>query len=285
MCTMLTVSREFYNQHTKAVTARIMHDSIYNNDGFSLMLMSDFGEDTTLLRSMSVSLVLDVIQQAMENQTVERFWLHSRLATTGYVGINGCHGFAAGDWTVFHNGILSRPESYGFAVDSELIAFEIESGGIEAAIRALQAHETYANVFMVNNQTGEFKVIRNTVGTLFMDGDGNFSTVAMPGIRVPVVCNTRHDFLTPLIPADEADSDPVGLSAPYTWGDDPGQLTPELSFIMACIIDIGTLDEIATEQDWYREGLPWAVFVNMSVDELSWAKQLELYPSRKDTVA
>lgn len=194
MCTILTFDKEFYNKNKTVIRKRILTDAFSNGDGFAMLLMGESSEDTNMIRSMNVEVLLAVLEYQMQNEACERAWIHCRFATTGFVGLNGCHGFAAQDYTVFHNGVLSRTEADGFSVDSELIAFDIESAGVEQAIRNLSEHDSYANVFIVNNQTGQYNVIRKTGGSLFTDGKGNYSTNKFSSINRTVPVNTRTEF-------------------------------------------------------------------------------------------
>lgn len=177
MCTLLTVSSEFFS---RALEQRILDDAQHNPDGFSLLLTAEEGTHT-LIRTMDVSLVLSVLRSA----SWDRMFLHSRFATQGSVGLENTHGWENDGVFYFHNGCLSAPESIGLPVDSQAIGLWLNEGGIEHAMERL-ALEPFANVFMVDTQTGFYTICRSTSGSLHTDGQGNFSTAAFGTIAMPV---------------------------------------------------------------------------------------------------
>lgn len=194
MCTLYTFDRKFYNENKSDVVQQIIEDSLYNSEGCSMLMLGSDETDSTLIRTMNVDLLLDVLETQFKDLKAQRCWIHLRMATTAFVGLNGCHGFAGKNYSVFHNGVLARPESEKFNVDSELIAHDIQFSGIKRALDNL-AYDTYANVLLVNNETGIYHVTRRTGGTLFTDGEGNYSTNELGAIcqAVPDNSQTTHD--------------------------------------------------------------------------------------------
>ena len=189
MCTILTISTEFYREHADAVTARITEDARNNRDGWALMAYGGAG-GPFLLRTMSIGDVLALVPWLFDTGH-ERIWLHARYATTGYKGLNGTHAFAAGDWNVMHNGSLTARASHAYRVDSELIGVLIDEMGEEAASAHLLRTERFLNCLIINNQSGAYRVLRSAHGSLYTDGQGNYSTGPLEGMGLPVLPGTN----------------------------------------------------------------------------------------------
>lgn len=202
MCTIYTFSKQFYTENHDAVVKQIKSDAVFNGHGYSMLAIGRDSDTTELIRTMNVASLLRSLDTLLgPSGEAERAWIHLRYATTGFHGLNGAHGFAAGDYNVFHNGILRRKESDSFHVDSELIAHEIDTLGLEGAIEAIGANEKYVNAFLVNNQTGSYTVIRMTTGSLYTDGAGNYSSTPINDTELvqPVAENIRVDFGAPIV--------------------------------------------------------------------------------------
>jgi predicted glutamine amidotransferase len=162
---------------------QIQDDALYNNDGWSVVLLGKKPEDTVISQSLDLESILTVV----ENTKWERMFFHARLSTTSTAGIFGCHNFTTvgdgrkanvkkGFWIVQHNGILRSPESREYLVDSMYIAEVVRQHGIEAAKAYLTTNEEYANVFLVNPETGMYVVTRSVTNSLYTDNMGNYST-------------------------------------------------------------------------------------------------------------
>ncbi len=202
MCTIYTFGKEFYNEHKVAIVEQIESDSSFNGHGYSMLAIGTDEGTTELVRTMNVTSLLASLDRLLGSDgSAERAWIHLRYSTTDFQGLNGCHGFAAGDYTVFHNGILSRRGSASFNVDSELIAYDIEASGIEGAIAAIAESESYVNAMLVNNQTGTYSIIRMKSGSLHTDGQGNYSTSPIDNTPIchAVPTNTRTDYTTAIV--------------------------------------------------------------------------------------
>lgn len=303
MCTILTIDRAFYAAHRDDVRARIQADSETNSDGASLLTIGSEYKDGVLVRALSIGIVLGVLDAELgPDGSAERAWVHLRFATTGYKGLNGCHGFAAGDWTVFHNGSLSRPGAHRFDVDSELIASDIAANGIEAAIRGLD-FDSFANVFLVNNRTGAFHVVRRTSGQLHTDGNGNFSTHPVAGIATAVPHATAATFAAIVIPPVRVARDTRWSPLDATrwdysaseraiawdrWDDRDASLDivdalDEVNDVLECLQYLESFDDFADMADaegWVAGGIPEQVQEHLNVQHLQWASQMGLFKRR-----
>jgi hypothetical protein len=178
MCTLYSFDRELWNRHSDDLVDRICTDSVINNDGASMLLDSG-----TLIRSVDQGDGVNTILNVIEDLDWDRVWIHLRAATTGYVGLDGCHGFSSSNGVfVFHNGVLTHKNAGKFSVDSELIAAAVRQYGIAKTVRWLQKSEAYANVFLVDTKSDEYHISRSFTGNLHTDGHGNFSTNPIPYI-------------------------------------------------------------------------------------------------------
>jgi len=166
MCTILTVNSKFDKQ---LVVDRITTDGYNNPDGFSLMVQK--GRDFSMTRSTSLDLITDLVWYS----NWDRIWLHSRFATQGSVSLENTHGWNHDSTYVMHNGCLSDADTAKFPVDSQLIVDWVRLGGVPLALAKLK-FETFANVFLIDSDTGEYTVHRTGGGSLYMDGIGNYST-------------------------------------------------------------------------------------------------------------
>lgn len=201
MCTILTVDRFTFDQYTTEFLGRIEEDARNNPDGWSVVLLGQTKQETTLLKSLELESVMD----ALETIPWTRAFIHSRLATTSAAGIFGCHNFTTvgnghsqnvknGYWIVQHNGILSSPESYGYAVDSMYITEYIRAFGIKKAIDYLTKTETYANTFLINPLSARYIVTRAKTNTLYTDGLGNYSTRQVGPLTLEVPQQSHDEF-------------------------------------------------------------------------------------------
>lgn len=197
MCTLLSFNMDTYCRNYSEITEQLIQDGRWNNDGASMLTDSGI-----LIRSIEQGDGVDSILDALDTMRWDRVWIHLRSATTGYLGLDGCHGFDGGRGVfVFHNGILSSKLAKDYQVDSELIAKATEKLGVDRAASWLLRNEGYANVFLVDTQEGEYHVVRSKTGTLFTDGCGNYSSNAIKGIiDVPVAQKSieTHEFTEPM---------------------------------------------------------------------------------------
>jgi hypothetical protein len=209
MCTIMTLSREFYELNKDQVLKRIELDARGNNDGWALILLGERPSQTVQMQSLMLEPITKMIES---NSKWTRMFLHARLATTSTAGIHGCHNFSTigtglkkdlnfGAWLVQHNGILRHPESRKYLVDSMYIAEKLRTRGLIETKKYLLEVEDYANVFLVNIQTGKFSVTRSVTGSLHTDGLGNYSSqpITATELIAPVGHKTSYDYDHPFI--------------------------------------------------------------------------------------
>lgn len=167
MCTLLTVSSSQWN---KALESHIRSDARSNPDGFACLL-TDMDGAHTLVRSMNIEVILTVLR----NSDWERMFLHTRYATTGETRLDNTHGWESNGAVYFHNGKLQSRDADGLAVDSQAIGLWLSRHGLPETIERLQ-QEPFANVFIVDLDTGIYTVFRSATGSLYTDGSGSYST-------------------------------------------------------------------------------------------------------------
>lgn len=188
MCTIMTVDKDSY---TDDVFAQIKADARYNDDGWSLALISNGG-----VRDVIHTMSLPVIQAALDNEDWDRMFLHARAAT-GMSDINvlNSHGFRSYPYLIFHNGFIMNSENH-LPVDSEQIGIWLDTLGEAGCLQKLYS-EGFANVMLLNVKTGDYLIHRSKTGTLFTDGDGNYSTNEVGYMRIPVKEYTQYKFRMP----------------------------------------------------------------------------------------
>lgn len=186
MCTILTVNSAFYS---RGLERRILADAAGNNHGFSLLLTDENGA-LLALRSMDIDPIIALIRATKW----ERLFLHSRWATQGEVSLANTHGWQSDAVFYFHNGSLMSDDAYVYPVDSQAIGQWIVEGGIGGALEKLR-DEPFANVFMVDTEAGYYTVSRGTAGSLYTDGNGNYSTNAFDAIKVKVIDNSNESYI------------------------------------------------------------------------------------------
>lgn len=178
MCSIITIKQG--SLKLERLEKYLSKESFSNDDGMSLLVQDKKGK-MTALRTFN----LDLIMAVLKGMEWSRMWMHMRAATQGEVNIRNTHGWMTTDGTaIMHNGILWDKDAYKFNVDSELIVDWVEQLGIDFALEMLK-EESYANVFLIKN-LGDYYVSRTKSGTLFTDGNGNFSTNQVGQINKPV---------------------------------------------------------------------------------------------------
>ena len=233
MCTIMTFDRLTFDANRTLIEDQIDSDARCNPDGFSLILMGDYDTDHVVLHAMDI----DPLTTLLRTCDWRRMWLHCRLATGTGVDIHGTHAFRArGGWLVMHNGILTAESGTREHVDSEAIVKSIEAIGAEGTVTWLQFFEPYANVFLVNLNSGKWYMTRSQSGMLYTDSRFNYSTNEIqPLLTLPVKSHTW----------EEHDEDITSLMdtkyfQPYS-GDATGFVTPE---------SVDTCDSAYTTLDW-----------------------------------
>lgn len=187
MCTVITVDQSINKQ---SVIERIISDSMSNSDGFA-MLMIQLDGTPLFIQSMNTDPIIGLI----EIMDYKRIFIHTRYATQGIAALHNTHGWNHNGTYVFHNGSIRSKISERFSVDSEAIRYWLEFYGIDETIDKLH-DEPFANVFLVNTVDGNYIVHRSMTGSLFTDGNGNYSTHAFDAITTPVAeyTVTDHDL-------------------------------------------------------------------------------------------
>lgn len=203
MCTILTFDKRAYDTNPAMFLGRLLVDSYINSDGFSALVLGVDETQQHFIRSMNYESFERQLEVILDSVDWTRAWVHCRAATTGFVGINGCHGFAAERFSVFHNGVITAPGANFFAVDSELIAENLAYDGLDFTLTWLKT-ESFANVFIVDTETGEYAVSRSITGKLYTDGKGNYSTNPIKGlVEMPVAENYERVYPGFVIPKVE----------------------------------------------------------------------------------
>lgn len=194
MCTLLTIDRDAYLCDKKAIHSRILNDVVMNADGLSLVAVDPLAPMTNFsMNCMAVGHVLTLLDSFfLSASEYSRIWLHTRAATTDYVGIPFNHGFTDSRGVIVqHNGIVHNYRS--LAVDS----FNLVDYRTENAYQFLDdlttAMENFANVFLIRPDLNTYGVVRVWGGTLFTDGNGNYSTRPVGDIEEPVEQNYAQE--------------------------------------------------------------------------------------------
>lgn len=184
MCTIITAEKSI---KAKDICDRIRQDSLYNCDGISLLMITD-EKKPVIVRSMDYETVLTLI----EYTPWERVFVHLRASTCSPALLQNTHGWNTKGIFVFHNGVIHSQSAEKFDVDSQAINMWLENFGLDETIDLLH-REDFANVFLVDTDKGEYFVHRSSVGTLFTDGKGNYSTNAFCDIKTPVDAFSDHE--------------------------------------------------------------------------------------------
>lgn len=212
MCTLLTIDRDTYLADRREFVQRILSDVQYNYDGLSLVAVDPMAPLTNVaLNCMAVGHVLNMLDVFFAGASeYSRIWLHTRAATTEFVGIPFNHGFTDSRGTIIqHNGIVHNYR--GLAVDSfNLVDYRTDTAH-SFRDDLTTAGEMFANVFLIRPESNSYGVIRMMAGTLYSDGQGNYASSRTADIQTLV----PHDFAREhrLIPVREpaaiipADSD------------------------------------------------------------------------------
>lgn len=199
MCTLLTVSYDFFANNRQALMQRIAWDAASNSDGGSLLL-SHYDGSCSNLRTMD----LDTLVTVLDTVGWERMWLHQRNATQGEAALHNTHGFCtAGVWYM-HNGVIRSPEARSLPVDSMVIGRWLQRGNHYTKL----AQEPFANVFFIAPDQNVYTVVRSSGGALHTDGLGNYSTIPVAEITQAVPTGVETYWI------DEADAPEADVEQP-----------------------------------------------------------------------
>jgi hypothetical protein len=192
----MTFSARIYQDDRKAIRDQIKEDAMSNGHGWSLLGIDPRVPDNNVqLNVMTLKPVLAMIDAFFASASDDaRVFLHARYATTEHVGIAYCHGFP--DYSgriIMHNGIISNKD--GYHIDSyRLAAIPDEIDEIRGFLD--RHNDQYVNAFVIEPNIGLYTVIRRSIGSLYTDGCGNYSTNPVSAMRTKVKHNTVeiHDL-------------------------------------------------------------------------------------------
>lgn len=215
MCTILTISRDVYLVDRPAFISRILSDVASNPDGLSLIAVDPTHPMSNIsLNCMAVGHVLNMIDVFFAGGSeYARIWLHTRAATTDYIGIPFNHGFTDSRGTmIHHNGIIGNYRN--LHVDSfNLVDYRTEHAGVFME-DLITAQENFANVFLIRPDLATYGVVRMWGGTLVTDGMGNYSSRPVADIQDPVPPSYAKEYR--LVPSRQSSPAPVSDSL-FAW--------------------------------------------------------------------
>lgn len=189
MCTIMTITNELYDQQA---VETIINDCIFGNDqGWCLILVDQDGNLKTKLNTME----LEPIWALLDYEEWHRMFLHARYATGGSsVTLANTHGWESNGIHYMHNGTISSRQAEKLPVDSMQIGKWLEIDLCYALDRLND--EYFANVFLIDEEDGQYWVHRSQHNTLFTDGKGNYSTNEFGEVCLPVGEYTQcaHDL-------------------------------------------------------------------------------------------
>jgi hypothetical protein len=195
MCTLFTIDRDTFLTDRHLYVARILRDAAGNSDGFNLIAIDAENMSLDLNFScMNIAMVLRMIESFFDSSSdIGRIFLHSRMATTDYIGIPFTHGFTDFKGTLIqHNGVIHNYRN--LHVDSHNLT-DLDLQNTAQVYNSLELlNEFFANIFLIRPDAGSYGVIRRMAGSLHTDDMGNYSTNAVAGIQNPVPINTHYDF-------------------------------------------------------------------------------------------
>ena len=180
MCTILTMPFALYDANKEAVKSRIRQDFARNSHGNALILGHKNKKKTVFFQSLDLEATIAMLDAF----PWERMFLHLRYSTTTTQGLSGCHGFQTHTgWFVMHNGVLRGEDCDRLPVDSMAIAECLKYQPPDSVVSWLVGHESFANVFLIKPEAGEFYVSRSSAGTLHWNEDATcWSSNAIPGV-------------------------------------------------------------------------------------------------------
>ncbi len=185
MCTIMTVSKDFYDRNQGLVIQQINDDYVGNPDGLNLVCIDFIEPERNIQFNTMQNTVVPIIDAWFKDASeVSRVFLHQRKATLGLeIGLPYNHGFTDSDGRfIMHNGRINLGKHE--AVDSFFLRKLNWTNPKGVLKRLKKSGETYANIFCISEF--DFSVIRLHKGTLFTDGKGNYSSHAVGKIKAPV---------------------------------------------------------------------------------------------------
>lgn len=195
MCTISTLDRDTFLADRREFTTRIIKDVQNNPDGLSLIAVDPFAPMSNFsMNCMAVGHILKLIDIFFSSGSeYSRVWLHTRAATTDYVGIPFNHGFTDSRGTMIqHNGIVYNYRDLG--VDSFNLADYRTDCAHKFRDDLATAMERFANVFLIRPEKATYGVVRMAGGMLHTDGQGNYSTYPVADIVLPVDIQYAREY-------------------------------------------------------------------------------------------
>ena len=176
MCEIFTFPDTAFHDNKAEILATI-EASIYENPHGFTVCTPTLTLQTVQRSSESMRKYAERCVQLLRNLTVDqRVWIHTRYATTAFIGVTECHGFSdvndSRATRYMHNGVLHGElyNSWGLRVDS----FELSQYASDARVngKTLREHllgigESFANIFSIDE--GSWKVTRMSGGTLYQN--------------------------------------------------------------------------------------------------------------------
>lgn len=181
MCTILSLNvmkDDLLRPETDraAFINQVIKDYQGNHDGMTIVT---YGKHPSIFRTMDAQMGVNFLEAALEDKTLERVWVHMRAATTGSVGVDYCHGWSDGrGMVVLHNGVLYTGNARKHSVDSMQLVELLKQGYGPADIHDMLAalYETFANIFYIDTDTGEYWLSTQSQFGVHTDGQGNYSS-------------------------------------------------------------------------------------------------------------
>lgn len=196
MCTIITVSQDFWQSNSKAIVSRILIDAKTNSEGWCLVgIDTRTPENDIRFNSMRINLIPEMIKDFFNHASNEaRVFLHARAATTRNVGLSFTHGFTDRDGRIImHNGIIGNLDY--MAVDSFNLAYNYDLSSADTLLSSLKTNkESFANIFVIDPAMGIYQVVRMSTGSLYTDGEGNYSTHPIGSIAAPVATHSASEY-------------------------------------------------------------------------------------------
>ncbi len=198
----MTFSKSLYTENQLALLTTIINDSVRNGDGWALVGVDSLdGDNNIRFQSMKLDPIVDAMETFFKGCSKEgRVFLHSRFATTSSVGIAFNHAFDDRQGNiVMHNGVFRRGVSK-LEVDSFKLADMNLGESIDVLDDLLDDGETFGNIFIIDTVNLKYSVVRLSVGSLYTDGQGNYSTNVCGPITQEVKRESEECFWLPLPP-------------------------------------------------------------------------------------
>lgn len=201
MCTILTFDTDLWKTNRTALLYRIEQDNKWNSDGLALVCLNhDEPEQSFTMRGLSLDFIRRAMVHFAEETSNGRVFLHQRYATGWDTSLDCTHGWTDGNGRhLMHNGVIASARK-SLSVDSQALLPYMDKGAKGLLNKLKEYREVYANCFVIDSKRHSYGVVRLSNGSLFTDGCGNYSTVAVGPINVKVKPFTAVDYPGKLLP-------------------------------------------------------------------------------------